>query len=36
MIVDRSSHIVVAGYEPFAFSIDLDGVADWLKATTAK
>jgi len=36
MIVDRSSHIVVAGYEPFAFSIDLDGVADWLKTTTAK
>jgi hypothetical protein len=24
-------HVVVVGYEPFAFSLDLDGVADWLR-----
>ena len=32
MIVDARQHVVVAGYEPFAFSLDLDGVADWLRA----
>lgn len=36
MIVDLPQHIVVAGYDPFDFSIDLDGVADWLKTTTAR
>lgn len=35
MIVDRPRHIVVAGYDPFDFSIDLDGVADWLKTAVA-
>ena len=34
MIVDATQHIVVAGYDPFDFSLDLDGVTDWLKATT--
>jgi len=34
MIVDDTQHIVVAGYDPFDFSLDLDGVANWLKATT--
>ena len=28
MIVDLPLHTVVAGYDPFDFSIDLDGVAD--------
>jgi hypothetical protein len=32
MIVDKPQHVVVAGYEPFAYSLDLDGVADWLKS----
>ena len=36
MIVDTARHVVVAGYDPFAFSLDLDGVEDWLKTTTAK
>lgn len=31
MIVNTAQHIVVAGYEPFAYSLDLDGVADWLR-----
>jgi hypothetical protein len=31
MIVDIRQHFVVAGYEPLAFSLDLDGVADWLR-----
>jgi hypothetical protein len=35
MIVDMRRHIVVAGYDPFDFSLDLDGVADWLRANTA-
>jgi hypothetical protein len=36
MIVDRRQHVVVAGYEPFAFSLDLNGVADWLRTTDMK
>ena len=36
MIVDTRQHLVVAGYEPFAFSLDLNGVADWLRATEMK
>jgi len=36
MIVDRRRHIVVAGYDPFDFSMDLEGVADWLKTTVAR
>jgi hypothetical protein len=35
-IVDAKQHIVLAGYDPFAFSLDLDGVADWLRTTTGK
>ena len=35
-IVDAKQHIVLAGYDPFAFSLDLDGVADWLSTTTGK
>jgi hypothetical protein len=31
MIVDAQRHVVVAGYEPFAFSLDLNGIADWLR-----
>jgi hypothetical protein len=36
MIADTRRHLVVAGYEPFAFSLDLDGVADWLRAADMK
>jgi len=36
MIVDARQHLVVAGYEPFAFSLNLGGVADWLRATEMK
>lgn len=36
MIVDGTRHVVVAGYEPFAFSLDLDGVEDWLKTAAPK
>lgn len=35
MIVDARRHIFVAGYDPFDFSLDLDGVVDWLKANRA-
>ena len=35
MIVDNAHHLVVAGYEPFDFSLDLDGVADWVKTNAA-
>ena len=33
IIVDAREHLVVAGYEPFAFSLDLQAVADWLRTT---
>ncbi|MEW5965038.1 MAG: hypothetical protein AB1749_15940 [Pseudomonadota bacterium] len=33
-IVDAPHHIVVAGYDPFAFSLDLDAVAEWVNAAT--
>ena len=36
MIIDTRQHLVVAGYEPFAFSLDLNGVADWLRTTEMK
>ena len=36
MIVDTQQHLVVAGYDPFAFSLDLDGVANWLRTTEMK
>jgi len=36
MIVDTRQHLAVAGYDPFAFSLDLNGVADWLRATQMK
>lgn len=36
MIIDARQHLVVAGYEPFAFSLDSEGVADWLRATEMK
>ena len=36
MIVDRRQHFVVAGYEPFAFSLDLSGVADWVRTKDMK
>ena len=36
MIVDLRRHIVVAGYDPFDFAMDLDGVADWLKTTAGR
>ena len=29
-------HIVVTGYDPFDFAMDLDGVADWLKTTAGR
>jgi hypothetical protein len=32
MIVKSTEKMIVAGYEPFAFSLDLDAVADWLRA----
>jgi hypothetical protein len=35
MIVD-THNIWWEGYEPFAFSLDLDGVADWLRTTEMK
>lgn len=36
MIVDARQHVVIAGYEPFAFSLDLQAVADWLKTTKGR
>lgn len=36
MIVDTKQHVVLAGYEPYAFSLDLDEVADWVRTTAAR
>ena len=36
MIVDTHNSWWWGRYEPFAFSLDLDGVADWLRTTEMK
>jgi hypothetical protein len=35
MIVNSAENVIVAGYEPFAFSLDLEGVSNWLQALAA-